>query len=237
MLLHAYLPKLITALFGGLFIAAGVLTFGNALVFDRLYIGILIFTAIVCHKNINVVGIILILLLERVMEELAWTILFNSYLTKVLFYSIAFYVIYLLKYDNLTKILAITCLSSVFAEIYWYITSYNSPEIQWYIIIIALNSFIRHMIFLRVSYTEEIFPTKEVISINLDWVIYKLNAAAIIVQALVLFEFLIRHLFGLSNILIFYTLSPYAMHVIATYTIFITFSESYRLLLPRLLKA
>jgi hypothetical protein len=237
MLLRAYLPKLITALFGGLFIAAGVLTFGNALIFDRLFIAILVFTGIVCYKNINVVGLVLILLLQRVLEEFAWTILSNTYLIKILFYSIAFYVIYLLRYDKITNILAVTCFCSIGAEIYWYITSYNPPEIQWYIVIISLNSFIRHMIFLRVGYTEQVFPNKEVMSINLDWVIYKLNAMAIIVQALVLFEFLFRHLFGLKNILLFYTLSPYAMRAIATYAIFITFSESYRLLIPRLLKA
>ena len=45
MLLSHYLPKILTALFGGLFVSLGIYTFGNALLFDRIFIGVLIFTA------------------------------------------------------------------------------------------------------------------------------------------------------------------------------------------------
>jgi len=98
MLIRAYQPSVITALFAGLFIATGILTFGNALIFDRLFIAILIFTALVCTSNINVVGSIAILALERLLEELFWFLLHdlwnNIWYLKIIVYCLLCWTIY-----------------------------------------------------------------------------------------------------------------------------------------------
>ena len=63
MLVRAYLPQILTTLFGGLFVFLSIVTFGNALAFERFVISLLIFTGLVCRKDINVVSVIIILVL------------------------------------------------------------------------------------------------------------------------------------------------------------------------------
>lgn len=74
MLLSHYLPKILTALFGGLFVSLGIYTFGNALLFDRIFIGVLIFTAVICRKNIDVLGVVVILVAFTLLDEAGWYI-------------------------------------------------------------------------------------------------------------------------------------------------------------------
>lgn len=238
MLLAHYLPKIITALFGGLFIFAGVYTFGNAELFDRIFIGVLIFAAIVCRKNINVLGVLIILVLQRGLDELAWFIFNTDFelTTKILFYALALTSAYFLKYDSISKLLFSCTILALCAEVYWYVSDQNSHKIHWYLASMNIALLVRHALFMRVSYTEDFFPSKAG-SINLDWHIYKLNALASIVLAFTLIEYMIWGVFNFSNADVMYTAMPFMTHAISTYAIWITFNESYRLLLPRLLKA
>lgn len=236
MLVRAYLPNFLTALFGGLFIAAGILTFGDSFIFDRLYIGVLIFALVVCRTNINVVSVVVIILIQLALEHLAWMFLSENYFIKCLLYSAAFWAAYSYRYDWVIKtIVPITILVSV-SEVFWYVTDYPAPQIYWHIAIMISNLITRYLLFSRVSFVEDYFPGKGE-SINLDWIIYKLSALTIIVQALVVFEYLARHILGFSSILFIYYSYPYLIQGIGTIALWSTFNESYKQLLPRLLKA
>jgi hypothetical protein len=80
------------------------------------------------------------------------------------------------------------------------------------------------------------FPEKGE-SINLDWIIYKLSAITIMVQAAILMEYLARHVLVYQDVLLVYFSYPYIIQGIATLSIWAVFNESYKLLAPRLLKA
>ena len=54
MVLRAYLPKFMTTFCGGFFVAAGIFTFGNALIFDRPFLGVILFIAFLCRQDVNV---------------------------------------------------------------------------------------------------------------------------------------------------------------------------------------
>lgn len=238
MLLAHYLPKLITALFGGLFIFAGIYTFGNALLFDRIFIGVLIFTAIICRKNINVLGVMIILVTQRLLEEFGWLILESEYLypIKLMFYAIAAYLCYKMKYDMISKMLVFCLVLALSAEVYWFAFNIEPPLVHWFVFIIVLTLLARHMIFLRVSFTDDYFPNKAE-SINLDWQIYKLNGVAASINSVVMIEYLAIKLFDLKDVKFFISVTPYLMHAIATYAIWVIFHESYKLLIPKLLRA
>ncbi|MFT6898385.1 MAG: hypothetical protein ACJA13_002806 [Paraglaciecola sp.] len=238
MLLRTYLPKIMTALFGGLFIAAGILTFNDSFIFDRLFIGVLIFTVVFCRHNINVVGVILIIFIFRALEELAWVFLEDTVTTKLFLYLFCFYIAYRLRYDWLAKLfLTLTALVSS-VEIYWYFANYSAPEIYWYMALGAATLTARNLVFSRVSITELYFPKfKNVKSINLDWTIYKLYAFSMLVQTAVILEYLIRHLFNKSQFVLLYYSNSYIVHGIAVLGIWAIFHESYKQLLPKLLKA
>lgn len=237
MLLSHYLPKLITALFGGLFISLGIYTFGNALIFDRIFIGVLVFTAVICRHNIDVLGVVIILVAFTLMDEAGWYLLINGndLVIRIGFYSIAGLALLKLKHDPLSRLLFFSLLISVCAEAFWFITEKKASSIHWYIYTLFLALLTRYLIFVRVSYTEEWFPGKGE-SINLDWHIYKLNAVMAAVQTASILEFIVRNVFGYKSVLIVYTIYPYLMQAIATYTIWIIFNESYKLLLPKVIR-
>ncbi|MFT6776093.1 MAG: hypothetical protein ACJAV1_000002 [Paraglaciecola sp.] len=241
MILRAYLPKFLTALFGGIFVALGILTFGDSTLFDRLFFGILIFTAIICKKNLNVIGIVLIIAIHQILAESAWFLLHKGDITSpffigILFYSVAFYAYCKFRHDPVSKLLLVSLIIALASELYWFIENKNSAYLHWYVMVLIINLLTRHFIFLRVSYTESYFP-KMAESINLDWHIYKLNALAIVVQTANILEYSFRRVLDFSELLIVYNLYSYIMQAISTYTIFIIFHESYKLLIPKLFRA
>lgn len=236
MLLRVYLPPFITALFGGLFIAIGILTFGDADTFDRLFVGILIFTLIVCRNNIDIVSLLAIVFLQRIMQELAWTSLNDSEILKELLYSLALVMMYSLRYDPLVKWLTAILVLAIFSEIYWYLSDYPAPQLFWHLILLLSCLITRYMIFSRVDLVQK-YLSRQSESTNLDWIFYKLMGTTTLVQAAAIFEYLIRHVLGQSQVLFVYYSYPYIVHGLATFAIWATFHESYKLLLPKLLKA
>ena len=238
MLLAHYLPKFLTALFGGLFIFAGVYTFGNALLFDRIFIGVLVFAAIVCYRNVNVVGVLIIIVIQRVLEETAWFLLNTEFVisVKLLFYILSAYACFHFKYDPLSKLLFACIALALSTEIYWFIYGGDTRAIHWFVATVTMALYIRHLIFMRVSYTEDYFP-KHALSINLDWQIHKLYATASFVHAALLLELVLNEIPAITGITPVTLVFPYIMHAIAIIAVWIVFNESYKLLLPRLLKA
>jgi len=233
-----YLPKILTALFGGLFIFAGIYTFDDGLLFDRLFICILIFTAVVCRKNINVLGVVMIMVLQRLLEETAWSIseLDQQQIIKPVFYLLSILACWKIKYDNVSKILLFILVCSIGSEFYWIYSETKAPQIYWYVALSSLCLFIRHLIFMRVSYTEDFYPNRAE-SINLDWHIYKIYGLGVLINTLITFEYIVRDTLGYKEVQFIYHFSPYMLRVLATYAIWVIFLESYKLVMPKLLKA
>jgi|GEM_PF-1020201 len=241
MLIRAYLPKIITALFGGLFIAAGILTFGNALIFDRLFLGILLFTGFICRKDINVLGIIIILAAIRVLEEFLWFLftdqLYNHWISKFVIYLVLLFSIYKFWFDKMSKVSLVILLICVLAEIYWVMIGYSvTPAIYWYAALVVLSLLTRHFLFSRIQITEQ-FTIKTGKSINLDWYIYQITRMYIFIEGLNIFEYILRHVFSLKNMQIIYHIYPYIMQSLATFTLWIVFNEANKLFKEKLIRA
>lgn len=214
----------------------GIATFGNGLTFDRIYIILLIFTGIVCRKDVNVVSVIIILVLQMIWDLLAWNLLIDENMVKVTLYTTALCVSYYFRYDWLAKIVATVVMVASASELYWYSIDYSAPEIYWYIWIMISNLLIRYLVFCRVSFVDKYYHKKGE-SVNLDWVIYKLNAALTVLQAAMVFEYLSRHLIGFDNIIFIYYSYSYVVHIIGTIIIWAIFTESSKRLIPKLMNA
>jgi hypothetical protein len=236
MLARVYLPPFITALFGGLFIALGVLTFGNASLFDGLFIAVLLFAGIVCRKNINIVSLLVIIVIDRLLQELAWFGLSSNDLLKELLYILTLVVLLVVRYDPLVKIIFPIIMLVIGAEIYWYVTDYPAPQLYWYITLLLSCLVTRFMIFSRLDWVEKFFPNKSQ-SINLDWIFYKLIGTTSIILSAMLLEYLVRHVFNFAQVTVIYYSYPYLVHAIATFSVWATFNESYKQLQLRLIKA
>jgi hypothetical protein len=236
MIFRDYLSKFLTAIFGGLFITLGILTFGNSNIFDWFFLSVLIFTAIICHKNINIVSIVLILFAQLALNQVVWFVLNEHYLVVIFFYVFALWAIYQFRYDWAAKLMLFSVIIVIISDIYWFINDYPRPQISWYIWLMTSNLFVRYLIFSRVGIVDRYFPRKG-LSTHLDWIIYKLSALIIIIQAILLMEYLVRHVLGLSNALFIYYCYPYLFQGIATISIWVVFNESYKQLMPHFLKA
>ncbi|MFT5838283.1 MAG: hypothetical protein ACI9UT_000775 [Flavobacteriales bacterium] len=236
MLTNAYLPKFLTALFGGIFVFLGITTFGNGEAFDRLFIFILIFTGIVCRKNIDVLGIVFILAFESIIEEIFWFSTQDIWYSKLAVYSCLAILFYKLKYDAMSR-LAIPCLVlSISAELFWFATDYQfTPEIYWYNIIIGQSMMVRFLLFSRIDLSQSIF-NKNAKSINLDWIIYEITRIFIVFETLNILEYLIRHILELK-VTIIYVCYPFAMQAISTFILWAVFNETNKLLKKRILNA
>ncbi|MEP4099901.1 MAG: hypothetical protein ABJL97_06045, partial [Paraglaciecola sp.] len=105
MLIRAYLPQIITALFGGLFAALGILSFGNAYIFDRVFLAVLVFTAISCRDNINVVSVVLILFIQAIIDETLWFVLKDTLTFKVMVYILSLTVLYFCRHDKIARLI------------------------------------------------------------------------------------------------------------------------------------
>jgi hypothetical protein len=236
MLIRAYLPQILTALFGGLFVAASIFTFGNALAFDRLFLAVIVFTALLCRRDVNVLSVTAIIFLQHIVEELAWLYLPSGYIIKALVYIAGFWLVYYFWYDWTSKILLLCTVLASSTEVYWFVIEYDPPQTFWYVCIIMICISIRHLVFSRVNVVEN-HISKKAKSINLDWVLYKVNAVIIMTQAIVLLEYYFRHVLGFQSALFAYHSLPYLIHALSTILIWATFNESYKQLLPRLLNA
>jgi hypothetical protein len=120
-------------------------------------------------------------------------------------------------------------------DIYWHFINYPSPKTIWYMWLITSTLGVRYLLMYRVSFVEQYFPTKGE-SINLDWVIYKITATFVVIQTLMLLEYFARHILNLPEMLIIYTIYPYILQGISIATIWVVFHESYKLLIPKILK-
>ena len=236
MILRAYLSTAITTLFGGFFVFLGITTFGNGEAFDRLFIFIFIFTGIVCRKNVDVLGIVLILAFERILEEIFWFSTQDIWYSKIAVYSCLAILFYKLRYDALSK-LSIPCLVlSICAEFFWFATDYQStPEIYWYNIIIGQSMVVRFLLFSRINLSQSVF-NREAKSINLDWIIHQATSMFIIIETLNILEYLLRHIVELK-VTIIYICYPFAMQAIATFILWAVFNEANKIFKKRILSA
>ncbi|WP_226989331.1 hypothetical protein [Paraglaciecola arctica] len=214
----------------------GIATFGNGEAFDRLFIFILIFTGIICRKNIDVLGIVFILAFERILEEIFWFSSQDIWYSKVAVYSCLIIVLYKLKYDAMSR-LALPCLVlSISAELYWFASDYQfTPEIYWYNILIGQSMVVRFLLFSRINLSYSIF-NKKANSINLDWIIYQATRIFIVFETLNILEYLLRHILELK-VTVIYVCYPFAMQIIATFILWAVFNEANKLLKTRILSA
>ncbi|MFT2091320.1 hypothetical protein ACMUMK_10055 [Paraglaciecola sp. 2405UD69-4] len=215
--------------------AFGILSFGNAYIFDRVFLAVLVFTALLCKDNINIVSVVVILFIQAIIGETLWLFWDDTLTFKFIFYIFSLAVLYFCRHDKITRVILAVTILMIITNIFWYITSYNPPNTTWYMWLTISSLGVRFLIFSRVSFVEHYFPKRSE-SINLDWAIYRLSAFFIFIQVAMILEYWVRHVFSYSDAILMYTIYPYLTQTIATLIIWVVFHESYKLLLPKIMK-
>jgi len=197
----------------------GYYTFGQADYFDRLFVCILLCLLLidVVNRNFDFVALLLILLFERLSEEVFYFSMDLSYI-KLVTYAVIVFVLYKLRYDKLVVRLAIPLTTITFiAELYWFTTNYHAPVVHYPLMLLTLNLITRHLIIHRVPYTEKLTGI-EADTHSLDWPLYNIAKAFVYIISASLVEYLIRHLTHFSPVYI-YNSFPFLAHVLTVLTL------------------
>lgn len=201
-------------------ILLAILTFGQPLIFDRLFVLLLLIATILTFPyDKNACFAILILLIQRGSEELLWLLQANTWWFKAPAYTIALGCCYVLRYARLNQVVAATILLILCAEAYWLLTDYPAPAIYWLALLLLINVVTRYALFARPAlmcqYLPAYFNDDNVHWIALDFRLHYIVTLFIFLAQLNTLEYLIRHLLGYYQVQFIYTLTPYAAHAMS----------------------
>ncbi len=216
-----------THIFAICFLTLALLSFEYAEYFSLVFIIFLLGLILRNLTNANIISVALILLLERFLEHFILLTLIYP-LTKPVIYILSLYIAYKLKYDSLTRhIILPTIIIGGICEIYWFYTKYNAPILQGYIALLILNGITRHLIFMRVptfkKYQAIPYFQKKVTSTlsqtSFDLPLYILAQINMILIAMMIGEYLIRHLTPFSPLFVYKHYSEIA-HILTFMAVF-----------------
>lgn len=227
-LLHAW----ITALLAGTVITFGVLTFGQPLLFDRIVVITLIGAAYYSWRYSKpLLGGILILLALRLVEEALWLIHSEHWGFRALIYAGGLALCYALRYTRFARITAALIVLTLTANLFWLYTGYPTPSTTWVIVMLLLNQSARHLVFTRPFWSPRYLPKLSEHSwTQCDMRIYDLLSVHVVLQALSLMEYLLRHLLQQPDWLFIYTLYPYATQALTCATLWVILDNAWQLL-------
>lgn len=229
------IPKFIGSV---LFVCAGFLTYGDSLLFEKIYLALLGFVAVLFIRDINLVSIIVISATANLSSELLYPLVIseNFQLTlKVLTYLAACYSLYKVSEDSMrwpTVVVVAGCLAT---EIYWYVSKQAAPMIFWYVLLLTINLWVRHFLFARVFLMAKYFPS-QYRSLNLDHSLYQLVFFYILLHQLILIEYILRRVFDVQSTHIYYA-APYIFHGLTTYSALLVLVQGYILISKNWFKA
>lgn len=208
-------------------------TFGYPLLFDRLFIGLLVVTALVSLKwDKNLFTLCVIFIGIYVAEEIAWFLSYDNYyftMAANLYFILACWVSFYSKKGRISSVLAIIVIG---AEFYWWLNEIDGPQISWSIFICANLLMAKHFVLLRphfcsirlAKYSEEWEITKSDIDVG-----YILSIS-LIHEFLNIVEYLFRHILSYPLMFVYdsYRFIAHALIAILFYLFLRDFSETIR---------
>jgi hypothetical protein len=229
------IPKFIGCI---LFICAGFLTYGDGLLFEKIYLALLGFVAVLFIRDINLVSIIIISAAANLSSELLYPLVINEqfqFPLKVLTYLATGWTLFKVSEDSMrlpTVCILVLCLLT---EGYWYVSGQEAPLIFWYVLLLTINLWVRHFLFARVFIMAKYFP-RHYRSLNLDHSLYQLVFFYILLHQLILLEYILRRVFEVQSTHVYYA-APYIFHGLTTYSALLVLLQGYILISKNWFKA
>lgn len=213
MFITPFAQKVVSAVVAGCFIAAGILTFGDALIFDRLFIVVMAAIALYVRNDINVLGIIVILTTEQVIEETVWLTMQSFDYVKWVIYGACLTWLMVERKEPCFLYFATMLVLCSSAEMFWFITDSAPPIIYWHLFQIVSALLVRKFLILRSFITAEFFP-KKAEPIRLDHYIYNAYVFFIWINMAMIIEYLLRYVLGFNGLLYMYNSFDYFTHFV-----------------------
>ncbi len=229
MFLSPNVYKVLSIIFTGCLLGLGLYTLGNELVFDQLYLIFLSLIALYARKNVNLLGIVAILILAKALEQLIYTALAMNNNTQWALYIVGFLSLLVFKKERCFRYYFALLLVSLFNDLYAMYSVSSNHSIIWYLFL-TLNAFItRRLIMKRPFITVRYFPDK-VEPIALDHFIYGLFGFLIWVNILICAALLLFNFLGVDNASILQNSYIYLVHFIMFTLLFSVRRHSIRII-------
>lgn len=229
------IPKFIGSV---LFVCAGFLTYGDTLLFEKIYLALLGFVAVLFIRDINLVSIIVISAGANLSSELLYPLVISEqfqFPLKILTYLVSCWTLFKVSEDSMRwPTVAVVALCLV-TEGYWYVSGQDSPMIFWYVLLLTINLWVRHFLFARVFIMAKHFPS-QYRSLNLDHTLYQLVFFYILLHQIILLEYIVRRVFDVPITHIYYA-APYIFHGLTTYSALLVLVQGYILISKNWFKA
>ena len=212
MITQYWLEKGISTLLFLIFIFLGYLSFGYPQYFDRLFFLLLLCLIVSYKRSPDLAAIGIIILVVRVSSETLF--LYQGSYGEVICYAVSCMIIHKFKFDKHISFLLLPILViCTFAEIYWYLIGYKDPGLGFYVMLIAMNCWLRYLIIYRAHITKS-FPNIKLSGISLDYDLYRLSGVSNVIVTVMIVEYLVRHLTPLNPLFI-YEVYTYCLQLIA----------------------
>lgn len=213
------------------FVAVGFLTYGDGVLFEQIYIALLVFMAVVFIRDINIVSIIFISAAANLSSKFLYPVFLESdyqTLLKIMVYGAIALTLLRFKTEAHRKSVAGVVGLCIAAEIYWIATDYNAPYIYWNVLLININILVRYFLFQRVFIVSKYFP-KRYRSLDLDITLHDLVWYFMLLHMAILIEYLVRHILDVQITTIYYA-SPYIFHGLTTFSVLLILFQGYKVI-------
>jgi hypothetical protein len=224
MFVKYYIQKIGSLLVAIFCIILGIATFGHSHQFDTSAIILLLIIAFFFRKDIDITSVIFLLVVGRLIEDIIFYTSKLNPLFIVSAYTLCAYCIYTFDRDKLRLVAASAFAIAITAQIYWYLTNYQAPEIYWQIYIINFSLLTRFFLVFRPAITQHLTKiTAE--HTQLDYKLQQLYGMPIVIELLNIIEYTIRHTTHFKPIYI-YSAYPYLLQIIATYALYLVLDHA-----------
>ncbi|MCY7295136.1 hypothetical protein [Alteromonas sp. a30] len=221
--------KALSMVITGCFIALGIYTLGNIYIFDQLYFIFLLITAFYVKKNINLLGIISILILGKALEQITFFALTLNNNAQWVFYFICFLSTLIFQKESGFKYFLAVVVISLYCDLYTHLNESFSPNTVWYVFL-ALNAFmVRKLIMMRPFTTASYYPDK-VEPIPLDHLIHATFGIVIWVNLIICTVLIFFTSANINNTEMLQKFHIYVIHTIMFGLLYIVLKHSMKII-------
>jgi hypothetical protein len=189
----------------------------------------------ISFRNYDLFALVITIAAIRGYQEFIWYLLDDSYSSKGIVYISIISLCSWLFYDKLAKLLLLLVALSIVADIYWYFTQYDSPNISWDLANAVSMLVARHIFIVKSAYIAT-WTNSEPKSLDIDFYLFMILSVQFFVHIAAALEYLVRHLTDLNPLFIYNSVSV-TVHFLAITIVAILSIESIKEISRQLFKA
>jgi hypothetical protein len=227
MVLRHYTSIALNIIIIGTCVVLGIYTFGVPLLFDSLSALFFLVVAFYYRRDVNIMTVCVLLILESVLINAIFILSTNSYFWIVAAYLATAITLWQVRQDKLTRIILLFFVISVSLEIYWYVVGYEGPQIYFYFLKISIYLLVRFLLLYR-PHGLNYFLNSGASILRLDWFVYQTKAGMCLIECAMISEYLLRHTFSVKPMLM-YNYYQYIMQGLSVWIIWLVLREAIKI--------